>query len=45
MAMTYTVLSLATVELTDDQFYRLCTVNQALQLERTAREELIFHLP
>ncbi len=43
--MTTVVLSLENVELTDEQFYRLCQVNQDWQLERTAKGELIIMPP
>ncbi len=43
--MTYTVLNLNTVELTDEQFYRLCLANPEWQLERTAKGELIVMSP
>ena len=39
------VLSLETVGLTDEQFYRLCQVNRELQLERSAKGELIIMPP
>lgn len=39
--MTYTVLSLGAVELTDEQFYRLCLANPDRPLERTAKGELV----
>ncbi|MEM6404629.1 MAG: Uma2 family endonuclease, partial [Cyanobacteria bacterium P01_D01_bin.116] len=35
------ILNLDTVELTDEQFWRLCQQNQDLQLERSAKGELI----
>ena len=35
------VLNLETVNLTNEQFYRLCQVNRDLQLERTAKGELV----
>lgn len=38
-------LNLATVELTDEQFYRLCQSNRELQLERTAKGELVIMPP
>ncbi len=43
--MTAVILNLDTVNLTDEQFYRLCQVNQDWQLERTAKEELIVMPP
>ncbi len=43
--MTYTVLNLNTVNLTDEQFYRLCLANPDRQLERTAKGELIIMPP
>lgn len=44
--MTAIVLSLKpTLELTDDQFYELCQNNHDLQLERTAKGELIIMPP
>lgn len=43
--MTYTVLNLNTVNLADEQFYRLCIANPDRQLERTAKEELIILPP
>lgn len=39
------VLNLTTVDLTDEQFYRLCQVNRDLQLERTAKGELVIMPP
>ncbi len=39
------VLNLDTVELTDEQFYRLCTKNQDWQFERNAKGELIIMPP
>jgi Uma2 family endonuclease len=38
-------LNLETVELTDEQFWHLCQVNQNLQFERTAKGELIIMAP
>ena len=43
--MTTVVLNLETVSLTDEQFYRLCHVNDNWQLERTAQGELIIMSP
>lgn len=43
--MLSVILNLDTVELTDEQFYRLCQVNQDWQLERTAKGELIVMPP
>ena len=43
--MTALILNLDTVNLTDEQFYRLCQVNQDLQLERNAKGELIVMPP
>jgi Uma2 family endonuclease len=43
--MTAVILNLDTVNLSDEQFYRLCQVNQDLQLERTAKGELIVMPP
>mgnify|MGYP006431687233 FL=1 len=34
-------LDLNTVELTDEQFLRLCEVNEQWQIERTAKGELL----
>ena len=45
MTMTTVVLSLENVDLTDEQFYRLCQVNQDWQLERTAKGELVIMPP
>lgn len=45
MTMTTVVLSLENVGLTDEQFHRLCQVNQELQLERTAKGELVIMPP
>lgn len=39
------VINLETVNLTDEQFYRLCQVNRDLQLERSAKGELIVMPP
>lgn len=39
------VLNLETVNLTNEQFYRLCQVNRDLQLERTAKGELVIMPP
>jgi len=38
-------LNLNTVELTDEQFLRLCEVNDQWQLERTAKGELLIMSP
>jgi Uma2 family endonuclease len=43
--MTYTVLNLNSVELTDEQFYRLCLANPERQFERTVKGELIIMPP
>ncbi len=43
--MTALILDLDTVNLTDEQFYRLCQVNQDWQLERNAKGELIVMPP
>jgi Uma2 family endonuclease len=43
--MKTVVLNLDNVELTDEQFYRLCQVNQDWQLERTAKGELVILPP
>ncbi len=43
--MTYTVLNLKAVELTDEQFYRLCLANPDRQFERTAKGELVIMSP
>ncbi|MGB5772499.1 MAG: Uma2 family endonuclease [Crocosphaera sp.] len=43
--MTAVILNLDTVNLSDEQFYRLCQVNQDWQLERTAKGELIVMPP
>jgi Uma2 family endonuclease len=43
--MTYTTLNLNAVELTDEQFYRLCRSNPDRQLELTASGELIIMPP
>lgn len=40
-AMNILTLNLDTVHLTDEQFYQLCTRNQELQIELTAKQELI----
>lgn len=37
--MTAVRLNLATVDLTNEQFYRFCQVNQDWQIERTAKGE------
>ena len=39
------ILSLDTVELTDEQFWRLCEQNRDLQLERSAKGDLIVMPP
>jgi Uma2 family endonuclease len=43
--MSALILNLDTVELTDEQFYRLCQVNRDWQLERTAKGELLVMPP
>ncbi|MEG4815944.1 Uma2 family endonuclease [Microcoleus sp. K5-D4] len=43
--MTTVTLNLDTVELTDEQFYRLCQMNQDWQFERTAKGEIIIMSP
>ena len=43
--MTALILNLDTVNFTDEQFYRLCQVNQDWQLERNAKGELIVMPP
>ena len=43
--MTALILNLDTVNLTDEQFYRLCQVNQDLQLERNAKGCLLYTSP
>lgn len=43
--MTAVVLNLDSVNLSDEQFYRLCQVNQDWQLERNAQGELIVMPP
>ena len=43
--MTALVLKLEQVELTDEQFYNLCQVNQSWNLERTAKGDLIIMSP
>jgi Uma2 family endonuclease len=43
--MTSVVLNLNTVDLTDEQFYRLCQNNQDWQFERNAKGELIIMPP
>ena len=45
MTMMPVILSLHTVELTDEQFWRLCQQNRDFQLERSARGELIVMSP
>lgn len=39
------VLNLEAVNLTDEQFYRICQVNRDLQLERSAKGELLIMPP
>lgn len=43
--MTAVRLNLATVDITNEQFYRLCQVNQDWQIERTAKGELVIMPP
>ena len=43
--MTTIILNLDTVELTDEQFYRLCQMNRDWQFERTAKGEIIIMSP
>ena len=43
--MAAVILNLDTVNLSDEQFYRLCQVNKDWQLERTARGELVVMPP
>ena len=43
--MTTIILNLDTVELTDEQFYRLCQMNRDWQFERTANGEIIIISP
>lgn len=43
--MAALILNLDTVELSDEQFYRLCQVNQDWQIERTAKGELVVMPP
>ena len=43
--MNSIVLNLDTVGLTDEQFYRLCSMNRDLQFERNAKGELIIMPP
>ncbi|MEO0925275.1 MAG: Uma2 family endonuclease [Cyanobacteria bacterium J06643_13] len=43
--MTAVVLNLEQVNLTDEQFYRLCHANQNWNLERTARGDLVIMPP
>jgi Uma2 family endonuclease len=45
MTMMPVILSLDTVELTDEQFWRLCQQNRDWQLERSAKGELIVMPP
>lgn len=44
-AMETVILNLDTVDLTDEQFYRLCQVNEFWRLERTAQGELVVMPP
>ncbi|MEG4035607.1 Uma2 family endonuclease [Microcoleus sp. w1-18aA5] len=43
--MTIITLNLDTVELTDEQFYRLCQMNRDWQFERTPKGEIIIMSP
>ncbi|WP_445304540.1 hypothetical protein [Microcoleus sp. S13C4] len=43
--MTTVILNLDTVELTDEQFYRLCQMNRDWQFERTPKGEIIIMSP
>lgn len=43
--MTAVILNLDTVNLTDEQFYRLCLVNPDRPLERSAKGELVIMAP
>ncbi|MEG4167633.1 MULTISPECIES: Uma2 family endonuclease [unclassified Microcoleus] len=43
--MTTIILNLDTVELTDEQFYRLCQMNRDWQFERTPKGEIIIMSP
>ncbi|MFP4132701.1 MAG: Uma2 family endonuclease [Halothece sp.] len=43
--METVILNLNTVELSDEQFYRLCEANEQWQLERTAKGELVIMPP
>ena len=43
--MNSIVLNLDTVGLTDEQFYRLCSMNRDLQFERNPKGELIIMPP
>ncbi|NEO78956.1 Uma2 family endonuclease [Moorena sp. SIO4G3] len=43
--MMFVTLNLENVDFTDQQFYHLCQVNPELQLERTAKGELIIMPP
>jgi Uma2 family endonuclease len=43
--MTTIILNLDTVELTDEQFYRLCQMNRDWQFERTPKGEMIIMSP
>ncbi|HBB33220.1 MAG TPA: hypothetical protein DDZ80_23990 [Cyanobacteria bacterium UBA8803] len=42
---TPVILNLKNVDLSDEQFYQLCQVNQNWQLERTAKGELVIMPP
>jgi Uma2 family endonuclease len=43
--MTTVTLNLDTVELTDEQFYRLCQMNRDWQFERTLKEKSLLCHP
>ncbi|NEO66349.1 MAG: Uma2 family endonuclease, partial [Moorea sp. SIO4G2] len=43
--MMFVTLNLENVDFTDQQFYHLCKINPELQLERTAKGELIIMPP
>lgn len=43
--METVVLNLDTVDLTDEQFFHLCQANENLQIERTAKGELLIMSP
>jgi len=43
--MTTVVLNLENVDLSDEQFYRLCQVNRDWQFERTAKGEIVIMSP